>query len=715
MNEIINLGNGQFVKVTMLKGERGSNIASIAKTSTDGLVDTYTITLTDGHTTTFQVTNGANIGVANLGYVQTNNVAQKAFAVGEHLVLNDQYCVVTAPIAQGDTIAIDTNVIQDTVGNEITLLSNYVTPEMFGAMGDGISDDSNAFESAIKSKMPILADKKYKISHIDIDNDIYILGKGTIVIDTNTDGSNKYVFYSNSNINIYIEGITFDGNYTGSYINPWDETQIKTDSECIFVFQNAENICFKNITIQNVYINPAYLSDFVANRNNVKGLALAKLIQCNQVDIQRLNILHGTGEALEIDRCNNVYINGGILDSRRTSYLSVISCNETLIENLFIYGTNGNSININSSNSKMTNCYLLKAEDDKPSTVDVSNEYDNRDYSELIGTTISNVSINNNMFFDSYVVNASSVITAAHPDNYNQVNNVYISNNDFILSLTGVFRFTGYRKFGEITISENRIYGIMDFSDTHKLINNLYSISGNLKFINNIVEIKSSNVTPTDNNGVIFLQDCNIELLVKGNIINFPCVINLLNSSGVSDIKDVIICDNKVNAYYLAYILSGDNNITMENNDIDCSLATVDGGSKVGCGLFVDSMTPKSVKVSNNKFKGFNLFSFSSSTFNILEFFKNIMHINTTRANSGLRLLNITANSIRLISNIFYTNQQAAVGINAGVTCTIDMYYNAVIGGNYFVDGNAAIWNHAGNIANNWSGSVATDNTRTLK
>ena len=37
---------------------RGKGISSIAKTSTSGLVDTYTITYSDGNTTTFQVTNG---------------------------------------------------------------------------------------------------------------------------------------------------------------------------------------------------------------------------------------------------------------------------------------------------------------------------------------------------------------------------------------------------------------------------------------------------------------------------------------------------------------------------------------------------------------------------------------------------------------------------------------------------------------------------------
>ena len=42
------------------KGDDGNGIASIIKTSSEGLVDTYTITFTDGTTTTFTVTNGAD-------------------------------------------------------------------------------------------------------------------------------------------------------------------------------------------------------------------------------------------------------------------------------------------------------------------------------------------------------------------------------------------------------------------------------------------------------------------------------------------------------------------------------------------------------------------------------------------------------------------------------------------------------------------------------
>lgn len=48
-----------IVKTLMLKGQEGQSIKGIKKTGTSGLVDTYTITLTDGTTSTFTVTNGA--------------------------------------------------------------------------------------------------------------------------------------------------------------------------------------------------------------------------------------------------------------------------------------------------------------------------------------------------------------------------------------------------------------------------------------------------------------------------------------------------------------------------------------------------------------------------------------------------------------------------------------------------------------------------------
>lgn len=51
----------------VLNGNSGNGIASIEKTGTSGLVDTYTITYTDETTTTFTVTNGQNGAAAGFG------------------------------------------------------------------------------------------------------------------------------------------------------------------------------------------------------------------------------------------------------------------------------------------------------------------------------------------------------------------------------------------------------------------------------------------------------------------------------------------------------------------------------------------------------------------------------------------------------------------------------------------------------------------------
>ena len=62
-------------------GATGKGIASITKTGTSGLVDTYTITYTDGTTSTYQVTNGAD-GSGSVSSV--NNIAP----IGGNVSLN---------------------------------------------------------------------------------------------------------------------------------------------------------------------------------------------------------------------------------------------------------------------------------------------------------------------------------------------------------------------------------------------------------------------------------------------------------------------------------------------------------------------------------------------------------------------------------------------------------------------------------------------------
>lgn len=60
----INLG--RVVGQDGADGEDGRGIVSIEKTGTQGLVDTYTITYTDGTTSTFEVTNGQSGGGSSL-------------------------------------------------------------------------------------------------------------------------------------------------------------------------------------------------------------------------------------------------------------------------------------------------------------------------------------------------------------------------------------------------------------------------------------------------------------------------------------------------------------------------------------------------------------------------------------------------------------------------------------------------------------------------
>lgn len=59
-----------FFKTIILKGRDGTSIGSLEKTATAGVVDTYTITLTDGETYTFEVTNGTSI--ANISYTSSS-------------------------------------------------------------------------------------------------------------------------------------------------------------------------------------------------------------------------------------------------------------------------------------------------------------------------------------------------------------------------------------------------------------------------------------------------------------------------------------------------------------------------------------------------------------------------------------------------------------------------------------------------------------------
>ena len=104
--------------------ENGNDIESIEKTSTSGLIDTYTITMTDGSTSTFTVTNGTNGSNANLADVAPSLVAQKDYVVNEHLIYNEVYYIVTQPVLTGENLVVGTNIEERKVGDEISFIAN---------------------------------------------------------------------------------------------------------------------------------------------------------------------------------------------------------------------------------------------------------------------------------------------------------------------------------------------------------------------------------------------------------------------------------------------------------------------------------------------------------------------------------------------------------------------------------------------------------------
>ena len=102
----------------------GNDIESIEKTGTVDLIDTYTITLTDGTIETFTVTNGTNGSNANLADVAPSLVAQKDYEVNEHLIYNEVYYIVTQAVQTGENLVVGTNIEQRKVGDEISFIAN---------------------------------------------------------------------------------------------------------------------------------------------------------------------------------------------------------------------------------------------------------------------------------------------------------------------------------------------------------------------------------------------------------------------------------------------------------------------------------------------------------------------------------------------------------------------------------------------------------------
>lgn len=120
----ININNENYWKMIAKKGDPGASINDIRKTGTsiDGLTDTYTVYLTDGETTTFQVKNGNGIasitGPSTSGLIDTYTIN---FTNGETTTFNVKNGTSISNIRKTSTSGlIDTYTISFTDGTSAT-------------------------------------------------------------------------------------------------------------------------------------------------------------------------------------------------------------------------------------------------------------------------------------------------------------------------------------------------------------------------------------------------------------------------------------------------------------------------------------------------------------------------------------------------------------------------------------------------------------------
>lgn len=125
-----------------IKGKDGRGISKIEKTATTGVVDTYTITYTDGTSTTYEVKNSDEIAIQRQivpsAAVESSTTASQAYAAGDYVVVNGVLRKVTASITSGSTIG-DSNSTATTVTGELASVRDSVSPIHFNPGTPAIS------------------------------------------------------------------------------------------------------------------------------------------------------------------------------------------------------------------------------------------------------------------------------------------------------------------------------------------------------------------------------------------------------------------------------------------------------------------------------------------------------------------------------------------------------------------------------------------------
>lgn len=115
-----------------IKGKDGRGISKVEKTATTGVVDTYTITYTDGTQSTYELRNSDDIAIQRQivpsAAVESSTTASQQYAAGDYVVVNGALRKVTASITKGSTIS-DSNSTATTVTGEFANFARVETKD----------------------------------------------------------------------------------------------------------------------------------------------------------------------------------------------------------------------------------------------------------------------------------------------------------------------------------------------------------------------------------------------------------------------------------------------------------------------------------------------------------------------------------------------------------------------------------------------------------
>jgi len=189
-------------------GATGNGITSITKTGTSGLVDTYTITFTDGNTTTFNVTNGNGID-----YIELTNTSGGVKTYTIHYTDGNTY----------DYNVTDGEVTREELQEEVDRLSMvYNALPSQEATGENITIDGTAEVPFRKIELKGNTSQE-TTSGINFLPNIETQTVGNITITNNGDGS--YTLNGTTSSNTYFDFFagTFDSTkYNGYYLKEYN-------------------------------------------------------------------------------------------------------------------------------------------------------------------------------------------------------------------------------------------------------------------------------------------------------------------------------------------------------------------------------------------------------------------------------------------------------------------------------------------------------------